>query len=181
MASPAAIQAASSSGDLVDLVASTGRARVHPSDDAILAVLSARFRSDLPYARIGTTNLVLVNPYKTLANTNDVSAQEYQDRCYKDTSLPMGDAPRPLQPHPYEMAARLYLLMRRRNESQAVIARYSFPLHSSHRVLTVSKRYHWLGQVLRASSSDEPDFTFIVSFKKRGENCRAGQSSFHRP
>ncbi|PFH50393.1 glycosyltransferase family 2 protein [Amanita thiersii Skay4041] len=123
MASSSLSHAAISSGNLVDLVSSSGPATVYPSDDTILAVLQARFRSDLPYSRIGTTNLVLVNPYKTLANVNDVSAQEYLDRCYKDTSLPMVDSTRPLQPHLYEMAAKIYLLMRRRNESQAVVAR----------------------------------------------------------
>ncbi|TFK33275.1 glycosyltransferase family 2 protein [Crucibulum laeve] len=111
------------SGDLVDLVSSSGSATIYPSDDAILAVLQARFRADLPYTRIGTSNLVVVNPYKTLANVNDASAKDYEDRCYKDTSLPMVDSPRPLQPHLYELAAKVYLLMRRRNESQAVVTR----------------------------------------------------------
>ena len=122
------------SGDLVDLVSSSGSATIYPSDDAILAVLQARFRADLPYTRIGTTNLLVVNPYKTLANVNDVSAKEYEERSYKDTSLPMLDSPRPLQPHLYDLAARVYLLMRRRNESQAVVTRFvaqllSFSLH----------------------------------------------------
>ena len=122
------------SGDLVDLVSSSGSATIYPSDDAILAVLQARFRADLPYTRIGTSNLLVVNPYKTLANVNDVSAKEYEERSYKDTSLPMLDSPRPLQPHLYDLAARVYLLMRRRNESQAVITRFvaqllSFSLH----------------------------------------------------
>ncbi|KAF9463705.1 glycosyltransferase family 2 protein [Collybia nuda] len=111
------------SGDLVDLVSSSGSATIYPSDDAILSVLQARFRADLPYTRIGATNLVVVNPYKTLANVNDISAKDYEDRCYKDTSLPMVDSPKPLQPHLYDMAARVYLLMRRRNESQAVLSR----------------------------------------------------------
>ena len=122
------------SGDLVDLVSSSGSATIYPSDDAILAVLQARFRADLPYTRIGTSNLLVVNPYKTLANVNDVSAKEYEERSYKDTSLPMLDSPRPLQPHLYDLAARVYLLMRRRNESQAVVTRFvaqllSFSLH----------------------------------------------------
>ena len=112
------------SGDLVDLVSSSGSATIYPSDDAILAVLQARFRADLPYTRIGTSNLLVVNPYKTLANVNDVSAKEYEERSYKDTSLPMLDSPRPLQPHLYDLAARVYLLMRRRNESQAVVTRF---------------------------------------------------------
>ncbi|KAG6877249.1 hypothetical protein C0993_009166 [Termitomyces sp. T159_Od127] len=114
---------ATASGDLVDLVSSSATATIYPSDDAILAVLQARFRADLPYTRIGATNLVVVNPYKTLANVNDISAKEYEERCYKDTSLPMVDSPKPLQPHPYDLAAKLYLLMRRRNESQALLAR----------------------------------------------------------
>ncbi|KAF8906646.1 glycosyltransferase family 2 protein [Mucidula mucida] len=111
------------SGDLVDLVSSTGAATIYPSDDAILTVLQARFRGDLPYTRVGASNLVVVNPYKTLANVNNISAKEYEDRCYKDTSLPMVDTPKPLQPHLYELAARMYLMMRRRNESQALLSR----------------------------------------------------------
>jgi chitin synthase len=122
MASNNATQAIAS-GDLVDLVSSSPTATIYPSDDALLHVLQARFRADLPYTRIGTSNLVVVNPYKTLANVNDVSAREYEERCYKDTSLPMVDSPRPLQPHVYEQAAKVYLLMRRRRESQAVVTR----------------------------------------------------------
>jgi chitin synthase len=113
-----------SSGDLVDLVSSSGPATIYPSDNVILAVLQAQFRADLPYTRIGNSNLLVVNPYKTLANVNDVSAKEYEERSYKDTSLPMLDSPRPLQPHLYDLAARVYLLMRRRNESQAVVTRF---------------------------------------------------------
>lgn len=112
------------SGDLVDLVSSSGSATIYPSDDAILAVLQARFRADLPYTRVGASNLVVVNPYKTLANINDISAKEYEERCYKDTSLPMVDSPKPLQPHLYDLAARVYLVMRHRNESQALLSRY---------------------------------------------------------
>lgn len=123
-----------SSGDLVDLVSSSGSATVYPSEDTILTVLQARFRADLPYTRIGSSSLLVINPYKTLANVNDVSAKEYEERSYKDTSLPMLDSPRPLQPHLYDLAARVYLLMRRRNESQAVVTRFvaqpvSFVLH----------------------------------------------------
>ncbi|PPQ77158.1 hypothetical protein CVT25_010786 [Psilocybe cyanescens] len=122
MASPQNTQAIAS-GDLVDLVSSSGSATIYPSDDTILAVLQARFRADLPYTRVGATNLIAVNPYKTLANINDVSAKDYEERSYKDTSLPMVNSPRPLQPHLYDLAARVYLLMRRRNESQGVVSR----------------------------------------------------------
>lgn len=111
------------SGDLVDLISSSGSATVYPSDDAILTVLQARFRADLPYTRINTSHLVAVNPYKALANTNDASAHEYEERSYKDTSLQLAGSSPPLPPHVYDVAARMYLLMRRRTESQAVIFR----------------------------------------------------------
>lgn len=111
------------SGDLVDLVSSSASATIYPNDDAILSALHARFRADLPYTRIGSSNLVVVNPYKTLASVNDASAKEYEERCYKDTSLPLVDSPKPLQPHLYELAAKIYLLMRRRSQSQSIISR----------------------------------------------------------
>ena len=112
------------SGDLVDLVSSSGSATIYPSDVAILAVLQA----DLPYTRIGSTHLVAANPYKTLTNVNDVYAKEYEERCYKDTSLPMVDSPQPLQHHLYDLAAKVYLLMRRSNQSQGVVTRSVFAI-----------------------------------------------------
>ncbi|KZT06449.1 glycosyltransferase family 2 protein [Laetiporus sulphureus 93-53] len=112
-----------SSGELTDLVSSSTSATVYPSDDTVLAVLQARFRQDLPYTRIGASHLVVVNPYKTLANANDASAKDYEERSYKDTSLPLPGGPPPLPPHPFDLAARVYLLMRRRNESQSIIFR----------------------------------------------------------
>ncbi|KIJ68042.1 glycosyltransferase family 2 protein [Hydnomerulius pinastri MD-312] len=122
--SPASpVPQATASGDLTDLLSISPSATIYPTDDAVLAVLSARFRADLPYARIGSTGLVIVNPCKTLANVNDASAKEYEERCYKDTKLGLVDSRRPPQPHVYELAAKIYLLMRRRNETQAVIAR----------------------------------------------------------
>ncbi|KAF7289054.1 Glycosyltransferase family 2 protein [Mycena chlorophos] len=114
---------AMASGDLLDLVSSSGSATIYPNDDAVLSVLQARFRADLPFTRIGATHLLVVNPLKTLASVNDASAREYEERCYKDTSLPAIDSPKPLQPHVYELACRMYLLLRRRNESQLVVAR----------------------------------------------------------
>ena len=111
-----------STGDLANLVSSSSSATVYPSDDTILAALQARFRADLPYTRVGASNLIVVNPYKTLANVNDISAKEYEERCYKDTSFPLPGAAS-LPPHLYDLAARVYLLMRRRMESQAVVFR----------------------------------------------------------
>jgi len=123
MASFSASSPALSSGDLVDLVPSSSAATVHPTDDAILQVLQAAFRVDRPYFRINASNLVVVNPFKSLANINDVSAKEYEERCYKDTSPHHSSSDPPLPPHPYDLAAKAYLLMRRRGESQAIVFR----------------------------------------------------------
>lgn len=112
-----------SSGDLIDLISTSASTTVYPTDDAILAVLNARFRSDNPYTRISTSNLLAVNPYKALANTNEVSAKDYEERCYKDTNMPLPGGPAPPPPHLYELAAKVYLIMRRRNQSQSVIFR----------------------------------------------------------
>lgn len=117
-----------SSGDLTDLIASTGSSTIYPTDDAILNTLQARFRSDLPYSSIGSTNLVVVNPLKTLANVNDASARDYEERCYRDTSVPAPGSPRPLQPHLYDLAAKVYLLMRQRKQAQGVVFRFVFSL-----------------------------------------------------
>jgi chitin synthase len=113
-------------GDLIELVSSSGSATVYPSDDAVLSTLHSRFRADLPYARIGTAHLVALNPYKALANTNDASAKDYEDRCYKDTALALPGSQPPLPPHIYELAAQLYLVMRRKREVQSVTFRCVF-------------------------------------------------------
>ncbi|KAI6101709.1 glycosyltransferase family 2 protein [Pisolithus croceorrhizus] len=111
-----------SSGNLADLVSTSNSATVYPSDDAILAVLNTRFRSDLPYTRIGTTHLVAINPCKILSSADDATAREYQERCYRDTSLSLQSA-NVLQPHIYQLATQMYLLMRRRKESQSLVMR----------------------------------------------------------
>lgn len=112
-----------SSGDLSELIASSGSTTVYPSDETVLQVLQQRFRADLSYARVGASNLVVINPLKALADTSNASAKEYEERCFRDTSVPSASSPKALQPHLYELAARIYLLMRQRNQSQGVIFR----------------------------------------------------------
>ncbi|KAF8906643.1 hypothetical protein CPB85DRAFT_1436889 [Mucidula mucida] len=70
------------SGNLVDLVLSSGAATIYPSDDI---VLQARFRGDLPYTRVGASNLVVVNPCKALNNLRRLIMSD------ADTSPPIVD------------------------------------------------------------------------------------------
>ncbi|KIK94572.1 glycosyltransferase family 2 protein [Paxillus rubicundulus Ve08.2h10] len=157
--SASTVPQATTSGDLADLLSVSHSTTVYPTDDAILAVLSARFRADLPYARIGSTGLVVLNPCKTLANVNDVSAKEYEEICYKDTKLGLVDSRRPPQPHVYELAAKIYLLMRRRTEKQAVIAR---GISGSGK--TTSSRL-LVDQILRLSSHSKREGKIVEQIK----------------
>lgn len=106
---------------LEHLAQESGGVVVHPSEEQLAGCLLARFRADLPYTRIGSSTLVVVNPLKALANLNDASASDYVQREYADSSPGAGGT---MQPHLYELAGRVYLVMRRRVESQAVIFRY---------------------------------------------------------
>lgn len=113
-----------SPADLTALVSSTTNSTVYPSDDALLAVLQRRFRADAPYTRLAATTLVVVNPLRTLANLNDASAEEYRRRCYADIKWEQDRKENPedaLPPHPYELAARVYLMMRRTRQSQGIV------------------------------------------------------------
>ncbi|KAH6891643.1 chitin synthase 6 [Coprinopsis sp. MPI-PUGE-AT-0042] len=120
-----AAPSASSSGDLLDLVqvgqgAST--TTIYPTPDNVLSTLQARFRSDLPYTRIGSHHLVVVNPYKTLASANDASMKEYEEKGWRDTAAG-GVVGGRMQPHVYETAVKMYYAMRRKKEAQGAISR----------------------------------------------------------
>ncbi|KAF8324620.1 chitin synthase [Cantharellus anzutake] len=103
--------------DLTQLVTGTSN-RVYPSEDAVVDVLQARFRREMPWTWIRDSTLLSINPFKVLENVNDASKKQYQ-QLYTDVA-PDESAP-VLQPHVYELAVRVYLTMRRRRESQSVI------------------------------------------------------------
>jgi chitin synthase len=113
--------------DLTSLIGSTNiSSAVYPSDDAILSILQARFRSDLNYTRLGSTTLVAVNPLRTQANLNDASAESYIKQCYSNVDWEEKLAAHPeaaLPPHPYELGLRVYHRMRRTKASQAIVYR----------------------------------------------------------
>lgn len=111
--------------DLTHLISTGGSTTIYPNDDAIISLLNARFRHDLPYTRLGATSVVVVNPLKVLQSSNDASAKEYTEKTYNDLS---GSAFKTVQPHLFDFASRVYLAMRRRDESQAILLRCVGPV-----------------------------------------------------
>lgn len=119
---PAPPKEATTKHDVVALIKDEGGVSRYPSDDDLVALLQGRFRSDLPYTRLGDSTLLVVNPLKTLANLNDASASSYAEKEFD--AAQGGDKPdRSLQPHIYELAVRVYALASRRRENQSVVFR----------------------------------------------------------
>jgi chitin synthase len=102
--------------NLTNLISSPqgSQSKIYPNEDTIVSSLQARARSDLPYTYVGSSTLVVVNPLRSLANASDASAKEYEKSFKEEESL---------QPHVYDLAGRVYLMMQQRRESQAVVYR----------------------------------------------------------
>ncbi|CAG8613826.1 12456_t:CDS:2 [Cetraspora pellucida] len=128
--------------DRVDLVQLLPTNNVPPSEEEIISFLSARSKADLPYTRINDSSLVVINPNKPLESMNDASAKEYAEQWYKNTTAEKIT----LQPHIYELAAKVYFHMRRSAEDQCVI--FS-GINGSGKTVTES---HLLSQLLLLST-----------------------------
>jgi len=111
--------------DLTQLVSSSNGTTVHPTPDALLNALQSRFRSDQPFTRLGQTGLVVVNPWKMLGSYNEASKTEYRKKGWDDYTASASNFTNngKLEPHIYEMATRVYTVLRRTKENQVVIAR----------------------------------------------------------
>lgn len=126
MAHARQLSAAGAPSDLTSLINTQATNVSLPSEDTIVSALQQRFRADLPYARISSDTLLVVNPLRTLANLNDASAEEYRQKTYADAAWEQQQKESPdkaLPPHPYELAARVYYALRRTARSQAVVFR----------------------------------------------------------
>lgn len=102
--------------DLTSLSHENGKG---PSEDAIVHLLHSRFKHSLPYTRLGSSTLVVVNPYQPLEILNDATLESYADACYRNLS----DSKPIMQPHVYDLAARVYFHMRRTGQDQSIILR----------------------------------------------------------
>ncbi len=105
---------------LTSLITSTANSKTHPSPDLLLQTLHSRSRSDLPYTYVGDTTLIVVNPLRALASGSDESAKAYAERT-KEVRVEEREVG---QPHVYELAGRVWGLMRRRREDQVVVFRW---------------------------------------------------------
>ncbi len=82
-------------------------------------LLQSRFKRNQPYTRLGYSTLIVVNPYQPLEILNDVTLNTYADIGYRNIveNKPF------MQPHVYDLAARVYFHMRRTGEDQSIILR----------------------------------------------------------
>ncbi|ORZ12657.1 chitin synthase-domain-containing protein [Absidia repens] len=100
-----------------DLTSLSHESNKGPSEDAILHLLQSRFKHGLPYTRLGHSTLIAVNPYQPLDLLNDATLQSYADVCYRDLS----ESKPIMQPHVYDLAAKVYFHMRRTGQDQSII------------------------------------------------------------
>lgn len=108
--------------NLTSLVPNATTSAVHlPSADAIVSLLAARYKQEYTSTYIGDSTLVVVNPLRILADASDASKAEYEERAY---NLRQGGGGEAVQPHAYDLACRVYLMMRRTGESQGVLFRW---------------------------------------------------------
>lgn len=133
--------------DLVELISTGGASVVLPSAETILTTLQQRYKAEQPYSYAGPSNLVVVNPLRVLGNLSDASAAQYErgsatawgsssdsarSASSSVASSPSSANPTHLnatiqgqdqgqQPHPYELAGRIYTSMQRNGKSQAVV------------------------------------------------------------
>ncbi|CEI87391.1 hypothetical protein RMCBS344292_01806 [Rhizopus microsporus] len=87
-----------------------------PTEDSICSLLETRYKLNIPYTQLGYSNLIVVNPFQPLELLNDATLELYANAGYKDIH-----DKKPLQPHIYEMATKIYFCMRRTGEDQSVI------------------------------------------------------------
>jgi chitin synthase len=92
----------------------------NPTEDSIVSALHMRFKRDLPYTRIGANNLIVVNSFQTVESLNDASLAQYANTIYRDLDI---KTQAKLQPHIYDLAARVYYQLRRTSENQSIVLR----------------------------------------------------------
>ncbi|KAG0326006.1 hypothetical protein BGZ99_010300 [Dissophora globulifera] len=108
--------------DLVELARHDNNNNEPPTQETIFNVLTRRHQLGLPYTRIGSSTIVVVNPNQPLNIYSDVNSQHYingqQDPSSRDNTTA---SPATLEPHVYELAGTMHYHMMRTELDQGVI------------------------------------------------------------
>ncbi|GAA96153.1 glycosyltransferase family 2 protein [Mixia osmundae IAM 14324] len=102
----------SSNGEMTTLV--SDRPGMILSESQIVSYLQSRYRSERPYSQVGSTILLAINPLRIMRDLNDESAESFR-------SASLGWTTASTEPHPYNMAGRVYTTMCLQSTTQAVI------------------------------------------------------------
>ncbi|KAF9918653.1 hypothetical protein BX616_007083 [Lobosporangium transversale] len=90
------------------------------TQETIFNVLTRRHQLGLPYTRIGTSTLVVMNPNQSLGIYSETNSQQYIDLANGSHG---GNSPSnvALEPHVFELANTMYYHMKRTEHDQGVI------------------------------------------------------------
>lgn len=94
--------------------------QTHDSGE-VLHLLKTRYKADQPYTQNGSHQLIIINPHKPLDLLNDATLEAYGQHGYKYVHSTHNE--QDPEPHVYDLATKMYLLLRRRDEDQAVVLR----------------------------------------------------------
>ncbi|KAG1474620.1 hypothetical protein G6F56_000248 [Rhizopus delemar] len=92
--------------------------QTHDSGE-VLHLLKTRYKADQPYTQNGSHQLIIINPHKPLDLLNDATLEAYGQHGYKYVHSTHNE--QDPEPHVYDLATKMYLLLRRRDEDQAVV------------------------------------------------------------
>jgi hypothetical protein len=142
------------------------------SINQIIQQLKARYNADQPYVNLGSHRLIVLNPHKPLDLLNDATLEVYGQHGYKNISYQQPQDEQKLEPHIYELATKVYFLLRRRNEDQAIILRYVYILRPCYSSLMHTNQ-QWpvrIWKVYYTSSLAQGVTVSVDSYKKRRED-----------
>ncbi|KAF9920606.1 hypothetical protein FBU30_009545 [Linnemannia zychae] len=114
--------------DLVALARHDSKNDEPPTQESIFNVLTRRHQLGLPYTRVGTSTLLVMNPNQSLNIYTEATSQFYIDNNNANTKSgaqspisPTSATATPPDPHVFELASTMYYHMRRTELDQGVI------------------------------------------------------------
>ncbi|KAG0207645.1 hypothetical protein BGX28_001163 [Mortierella sp. GBA30] len=164
--------------DLVALARHDNNNDEPPTQETIFNTLTRRHQLGLPYTRIGTSTLVVMNPNQPLNIYTETTAQLYVDQVVNGSNSSNnnnGDSnsnttslgPSSLDPHVFELASTVYYHMRRTELDQGVVLS-----GVSGSGKTASQR-HLIHQLVRLGTKGSQDSKIGAQIKASGDILEA--------